>query len=94
VTREYAKRRDEERSFTAILMAKLVLGPPIICIVGVTGTLASGDSVVRGMIVVLALSLWISEYGATYYAFFRAHQRMEYESWLAASGAIGLGPWC
>src|SRR5438093_3209538 len=43
------------------------------------------------MILVLGLALWIGEYGATYYAFFRAHQRMEYESWLAMSGAVGLG---
>jgi O-antigen/teichoic acid export membrane protein len=91
VTREFAQHRDEARSFRAILGWKLVSGLVVVALLVWSATVASADRDVHLMIAVLALAMWLGEYGMTYCAYFRAHQRMEFESWLAMAGGIGLG---
>lgn len=91
VTREFARDRQEEGSFGALLALKLTIGLFVLTVIGVSGYLMSPDRTVRNMVLVLALTLWLSELSATYYAFFRSRQRMEYESWLGILGSLALG---
>src|SRR5205823_6138496 len=91
VTREFAKDQKQELSFSAILGLKVAIGLIVLTFIGVNGYLMSPDQTVRKMVLVLALTLWLSELGSTYYAYFRSRQRMEYESSLGILGSLVFG---
>lgn len=91
VTRELARDRREEARFAALVGLKLSIGFLVFGLIVISGFLLSPDSTVRRMILVLGLTLWFGELSATYYAFFRSHQRMEYEAWLGILGSVALG---
>src|SRR2546426_1649332 len=79
VTREFAKNPREEWHFPALLALKLGLGCFLLSTGAVVAYFITPDPIVRRLVIVLAAAIWISEASATYYAFFRSRQRMEYE---------------
>jgi len=91
MTREFARREEEDRSFSPLLSFKLGFGMFVFVLIAASGHLVSSDGIIRRLMVVLALALWMNEASATYYALFRSRQRMEYESWMGILGGLVFG---
>lgn len=79
-TREFARKKEREKEFSAILSLKtlLSLGTLILMLVG--SLFITPDPVIQKIIWILAIYILINSFSEIVYAFLRARQRMEYEA--------------
>lgn len=82
ITREFAKNVDLKNIFPALFSLKIVFGVITSAIIIILGFSIASDYGVIKMVVILTFYLFIAELCATFYAYFRAEQKMEYESWI------------
>jgi O-antigen/teichoic acid export membrane protein len=94
ITREFAREKDKEKEFSAIVSLKIIL-----CIVALIPILIgsffiTSDPVTQKIIFILAASALVESFTNIIYAFFQARQKMEYLSFgviLAALVTIAAG---
>lgn len=81
LTREFSKDKTREKEFPAVLSLKILLGLISIILILITSFFITPDLEIRKVIWILAFFTFISQLPEIFYAFFRARQKMEYESW-------------
>ena len=81
VTREIAKNPSEQKHFSAIVFLKICLGIVTSSLIITLAFFMTSDWFVLTNVIILALYLFMSEISYTFFAFFRAKQKMEYEGW-------------
>lgn len=94
VTREFSREKGKEKEFFSILSLKILLSFGTLILILIGSFLVSSDPTVRRVIWILAVFSAIGNFSEILYAFFRARQRIEYESWgliLEALIVAGLG---
>ena len=81
-TREFAREKKKEKEFSSIFSLKILLslGTLILMIAG--SFFVTLSPAIRGVIWILAIYVIIESFAGIIYAFLRARQRMEYESWV------------
>ncbi|MDI6602612.1 MAG: flippase [Patescibacteria group bacterium] len=79
-TREFSREKEREKEFSAILSLKifLILGTVILTFIG--SFFITSDPIIRGIIWILVIYNSVNCFSEIIYAFLRARQRMEYES--------------
>lgn len=93
-TREFSKSKDNERDFSALLSLKIVLSFIIFGLIFIGSFFITQNHLIRELILILGVYIAISNLANIFYAFFRARQKMEYESWgkiIQASAVTGIG---
>jgi len=94
VIREFAREKEKEKEFPAILSLKLVLGIISLILICIGSFFITPDPVIRGIIWILGIYIIINSFSGIIYAFLRARQKMEYEAWakiLQAMAVTGAG---
>ncbi len=81
LTREFSKDKTREKEFPAVLSLKVLLGLISIILIFITSFFITSDPEIQKIIWILAFFTFISQIPEIFYAFFRARQKMEYESW-------------
>ncbi len=81
VTREFAREKEREKEFSSILSLKILLslGTLILVLIGVF--FITSDPKIQKIILVLAIFTSVSQFSEILFAFLRARQQMQYESW-------------
>ncbi len=80
-TREFAREKEREKEFPAILLLKILLSLGILLFILISSFFVAPDPVIQKAIWILAIYVLISNFSEIIYAFLRARQKMEYESW-------------
>lgn len=88
VTREFAQEREKEKEFSSIFSLKILLGLVTIFLLMFISFFVSQDIVIRKVIWILSVYWIFNSLMETFYAFFRARQRMEYESFFKVFDAL------
>jgi len=80
ITREFSKNKESEKDYPAILSFKLFLS--LICFILMVGGafFITSDPIIRVSIIVLGIFILITSFLNVICAFFRAREKMEYES--------------
>jgi len=94
ITREFAREKDKEEEFYSLLSLKILLGFATLILILISSFLITSSPDILKIIWILAIFSLISNFSVIVYAFFRARQKMEYESWatiLEALIAVGVG---
>ncbi len=81
ITREFSRNKEREKEFSSLLSFKILLGFISIILIGVSSFFITADHEIQKIIWILAFFSFITQFPETFYAFLRARQRMEYESW-------------
>ncbi len=80
-TRELSREKEKEREFPAIFSLKILLSLGAFALMLSGSFFITPDPIIRKIIWILTIYILMSNLGEIIYAFFRAFQRMEYESW-------------
>lgn len=80
-TRELSREKEKEKEFPAILSLKILLSLGTLFLILIGSFFITLDPIIRGVIWILAIYILINGFAGIIYAFLRARQRMEYESW-------------
>lgn len=88
VTREFAREKEKEKEFSSILSLKILLGLGALILVLIGSFFITPDSDIRKVIWILAVFSLIGNFSMIIHGFFRARQRMEYESWVTILEAL------
>ena len=94
VTREFARDKEREKEFFSILSLKVLLSLGTLTLILIGSFLVTSDPDIQKVIWILAVFSSAGNFSEIIYAFFRARQRMEYESWAIALEAlvvVGIG---
>jgi len=89
-TREIAREKEKEKEFPAVLSLKLVLSIGTLLLICIGSFFVTPDPVIRGIIWILGIYIIVSSFSSIIYAFFQAHQKMEYEAWAKILQAIAV----
>ncbi len=81
VTREFSKDMAREKEFSAVLSLKALLGLISLILIFAASFFITSDPKIQKIIWILALFSFVGQIPEIFYAFFRARQKMEYESW-------------
>jgi len=80
-TRELAREKEKEKEFPDILSLKILLGLGSLGLILIGSFFITPDLTLREIIWILGVYTIISGFSGIIFAFFRARQKMEYESW-------------
>jgi O-antigen/teichoic acid export membrane protein len=83
VTREFAREKEKQKQeeFYSVVSLKLVLALGVLIMTFVGSFFITKDPYIQRVIWILAIFSLIGDFSKLIQAFFRAHQKMEYESW-------------
>lgn len=81
VTREFSGDKEKEKEFSSVLSLKIFLSLGALFLILISSFFVIDDPGTRKVIWVLALFSLINGFSEIVFAFFRARQHMEYESW-------------
>ncbi len=81
ITREFSREKEKEKEFFSILSLKIVLSLGTLILISIGSFFITSDPNIRKIIWILAGFSLIGNFSESIYAFFRARQRMEYQSW-------------
>jgi O-antigen/teichoic acid export membrane protein len=90
ITKELAKDKQQESHFAALFSLKLFIGLIVSIFIIVGSLFITPDNVVRRLILLLCIYLFLAELCATFFALFRARQKMEYEAWIKIFSSVLL----
>lgn len=88
VTREFAREKEKEKNFPALISLKLLLGIGTLFLISIGSFFITIEPEIRGIIWILGAYIIMRGFTAIIFAFFRARQRMEYESWAGILQAL------
>lgn len=80
ITREFAREKEKEREFSAILSLKIFLSLGTLILILVGSFFITPDPLIQKVIWILALCILIESFFSTIFAFLQARQKMEYQS--------------
>lgn len=80
-TRELAREKEREKEFSAILSLKILLSLGTLILMLVGSLCITPDPIIQKVIWILGIYILFNSFSEIVYAFLRARQRMEYESW-------------
>ena len=89
-TRELAREKEKEKEFPAVFSLKILLGLGTLILVLISSFFVAPDPIIQRVIWILALSFFIEGLSEIFIAFFRARQKMEYESFIRNLGSLAL----
>lgn len=81
VTREFAREKEKDKEFLSIISLKILLGASALILIFISSFFITSDFEILRVIWILAIFSFLSNFSEIIYAFFRARQKMEYESW-------------
>jgi len=87
-TRELAREKEKEKEFPAVLSLKLILSVGALILICLGSFFITLDPVIRGIIWILGIYTIISGFSGIIFAFFRARQKMEYETFAKVLQAL------
>jgi len=90
ITREFAREKEKEREFPALLSLKLALGIGSLILICIGSFFITLDPIIRGIIWILGIYSIINGFSGIICAFFRARQKMEYEAWAKIVQALAI----
>lgn len=88
ITREFSGNKEREREFSSILSLRFFLSLGALFLIVLSSFFVTDDSAIRSLIWILAGFSLINGFSEIIFAFFRARQRMEYESWATIAQAL------
>lgn len=94
ITREFAKEKEKEKEFSALLSLKFLLCFVTLILIFIGSFFITPDPLLQKIIWILALSLLIGSFFSAIFAFFQARQKMEYQAFatiLEALLTVGAG---
>jgi O-antigen/teichoic acid export membrane protein len=81
VVREFSRKKEEENvDFSSVLSLKIGLAAVALVVMVLSATFVTHDPLIRKIILILSLYAVINGFIEVFFAFFRAKQKMEYES--------------
>ena len=94
ITREFAREKEKEKEFSAIVSLKILLSLGTFVLVLLGSFLVVADPVIQKIIWILALCLLAGSFSQIIFAFFHARQKMEYHAFTVIFEALivtGIG---
>ncbi len=88
VTRDFARDKDDEKEFSAIISLKIILGAGTWLLVVASSFFIASNPFLRMMMWLLGGYLILNSFIDIFVAFFRARMLMEYEAWVKITQAI------
>lgn len=88
ITREFSGSKEREREFSSILSLRFFLSLGALFFIVLGSFFVTDESEIKGLIWILAGFSLINGFSEIIFAFFRARQRMEYESWATIAQAL------
>ena len=88
ITREFSQEREKEKEFPDIFSLKILLGLTTIFLLLFLSFFVTQDIVIGKVLRILSIYWIFNSLLETFYAFFRARQRMEYESFFKVLDAL------
>ena len=79
-TREFTREKEKEKEFPAILSLKILLSLGVLVLVLLGSLFITPDPLIQKVIWILAICILVGSFSEIIFAFFRARQKMEYES--------------
>lgn len=80
-TREFAREREKEKEFPAVLSLKTLLSLGTLVLILIGSFFITSSPTIRGLIWILGVYIIVSGFTGIVFSFFRARQKMEYEAW-------------
>jgi len=81
LTREFAKDQEKEKDFPALVSLKILLNIGTMILIFIGSFFVTPNPLIRIIIWILGIQVLLNSSVVFIYAFFRARQRMEYQSW-------------
>lgn len=88
ITREFSQDKTKEKEYSSILSLKILLGLGTLILIFISSFFIVLDPLIQKVIWILAIYSFLNCFFEIFYAFLRAHQRMEYEAWAKILQAI------
>ena len=89
-TRELAREKEKEKEFPAVFSLKILFGLGTLLLILVASFFITSDPIIQRIIWILAFCFLIEGLSEIIVAFFRARQKMEYESFIKILGSLAL----
>jgi len=90
ITREFSRKREKEKEFLSIFTLKTLLSLGVLVLILIGSLFVTHEPAIRWMIWILAVYVLTYRFPEIIYAFLRARQKMEYESWIKILQAVLL----
>lgn len=81
ITREFAREKEKEKEFSSLFALQFILSLIALFLTLFASFFITADASVRMVIWIFAVTTLVNNFSGVIYAFFRARQIMEYESW-------------
>jgi len=81
ITRDFARNKEEEKEFPAVLSLKILLTIGTLLIIVASSFFIASDPLIRTIIWLLGAYILFNGFNIFLYAFFRARMFMQYEAW-------------
>jgi len=88
ITREFAREKEKEREFSAILSLKIFLSLGTLILILVGSFFIVPDPLIQRIILILAICLLIENFSGIIFSFLQARQKMEYQSFASILEAL------
>ncbi len=88
VTREFAREKEKEREFPAILSLKILLSLGTLILILIGSFFTVSDPLIQRIILILAVCLLVGNFSGTIFSFLQARQKMEYQSFASIFEAL------
>jgi len=88
IIREFASDKEKEKEYPALFSLKILLSLGTLVLILIGSFFVTPDSLIRKLIWILAIYTVVDSFFSIIYVFFKARQRMEYESWVKILQAI------
>lgn len=81
IVREFARKEEKKEEFYSIVSLKILLALGTFILILLTSILIAPAKDVQKIVLILSLFLLANNFMGTFYSFFHARQKMEYEAW-------------
>ena len=88
ITREFAREKEKEKEFSAILSLKIFLSLGTLILISVGSFFITPDPLIQKIIFILAICLLMGSFSGMIFSFFQARQKMEYQSFASMFEAL------
>jgi len=88
VTREFAREKEKEKEFSAILSLKILLSLGTLILILVGSFFTVSDPLIQRIILILAVCLLVGNFSGMIFSFLQARQKMEYQSFASILEAL------
>jgi len=90
ITREFSRQKEKEKEFSTIFTLKILLNLGALILILAGSFFITPDFLIQKIIWILGIYILVDSFGEIIFAFFRARQKMEYESGIKILKALAI----